>query len=161
MLKALWFNLLLVCFTIAMSGSPFAEVKQFKRFSIDIPKECSVHEENGVATVRTGEDSFFSIGIFLRAEADNMTAKDFSEKFSQKLGGTAPVASGDGGWGFDVIKNDVPTSVEITADTQYIMTYMRDTSDKDWPDPLGKAYDSIKGSTPDIDAFMKKHLFAD
>ena len=82
---------LLACALLAgLCGSAAATEKKFNHFSIDIPAKCTATEKEGIATISCGQESFFSIGIFTKAETGNLNPKQFAEKQSTRLKGTAP-----------------------------------------------------------------------
>jgi len=67
---------LMACVLLAgLCGAAAAAEKKFNHFSIDLPAKCSATEKESIVTVSCGQDSFFSIGIFTKAETGNMTPK--------------------------------------------------------------------------------------
>ena len=82
---------------LGLCGVAVAAEKKFNHFSIDLPNKCTATEKEGIATVSCGQDSFFSIGIFTKAETGGLNVRQFAEKHSARLKGTAPAKSDSGG----------------------------------------------------------------
>ena len=152
---------LLACALLAgLCGSAAAAEKKFNHFSIDIPAKCTATEKEGIATISCGQESFFSIGIFTKAETGNLTPRQFAEKHSARLKGTAPTkADDDGGWAFQAMSGRVMTHADVSSEGDLTLLFISDVSDKDWPEALQKAYDSLQGADEKADALIQKSLF--
>ncbi|MFT4301104.1 MAG: hypothetical protein QM579_05080 [Desulfovibrio sp.] len=155
------FLMLPVCCLVLLALALPAQAKEMKfaHFSIDVPADCKVQEKDGTVTVTASKDAFFSIALFTKSEAKNLSDKDFAAKLSQQLKGTPPEPSEDGGWTFTVTSNRVLMNVDVVGDKDYLMMFMSDASDKEWPASLQTAYDSVTGNDDKIDTFLKKTLF--
>ena len=152
---------MVVCMLLlGLSGSAVAAEKKFNHYSMDLPNKCSALEKEGIVTVTCGQDSFFSIGIFSRAETGNLSARQFAEKQSARLKGTAPAKADDGGgWTFQAMSGRVKTHADVSTEGDLTMLFISDVSDADWPEPLQKAYDSLRGADDAADALIQKSLF--
>ena len=154
-------RLLMGCVILGcLSGQAAAAEKKFNHGSVDLPASCTAKEKDGIATVSCGQDSFFSIGIFTKAEAGNLSTRQFAEKQSARLKGTAPAKADDGGgWSFQAMSGRVMTNADVSSDGNLILLFISDVSDKDWPDALQKAYDSLHGADDAADTLIQKSLF--
>ena len=152
---------LMACVLLAgLCGAAAAAEKKFNHFSIDLPAKCSATEKESIVTVSCGQDSFFSIGIFTKAETGNMTPKQFAEKQSGRLKGTAPSKADDGGgWTFQAMSGRVMTHADVSTEGDLTLLFISDVSDADWPEALQKAYDSLRGADDRADALIQKSLF--
>ena len=70
---------------LGLCGVAVAAEKKFNHYSIDLPSKCTATEKEGIATVSCGQDSFFSIGIFTRAETGNLSARQFADTVPHRL----------------------------------------------------------------------------
>ncbi|WP_374289032.1 hypothetical protein [Desulfovibrio desulfuricans] len=152
---------LMACVLLSgLCGVAVAAEKKFNHYSIDLPGKCTATEKDGIATVSCGQDSFFAIGIFTKAEAGGLTPKQFAEKQSSRLKGTAPVKADDGGgWAFQAMSGRVMTHVDVSSEGDLTLLFISDVSDKDWPEALQKAYDSLRGADDASDSLIQKSLF--
>ena len=152
---------LMACVLLSgLCGVAVAAEKKFNHYSIDLPGKCTATEKEGIVTVTCGQDSFFSIGIFSRAETGNLSARQFAEKQSALLKGTAPAKADDGGgWTFQAMSGRVKTHADVSTEGDLTMLFISDVSDKDWPEALQKAYDSLRGADDVADALIQKSLF--
>ena len=145
---------------LGLCGSAVAAEKKFNHYSIDLPNKCTALEKEGIVTVSCGQDSFFSIGIFTKAETGGLTAKQFAEKHSARLKGTAPAKADDGGgWTFQAKSGKVKTHADVSSEGELTMLFVSDVSDTDWPEALQRAYDSLRGADDAADALIQKSLF--
>lgn len=144
---------------LALALPSQAKDVKFAHFSIDVPAGCNVQEKDGVVTVTASKDSFFSIALYTKSEANNLSDKDFAAKLSRRMKGSAPEPSEDGGWTFTTTSNGMLMNVDVVADHDYLIMFMSDASDKEWPASLQTAYDSITGNDDKIDTVLKKILF--
>ena len=53
----------------------------------------------------------------------------------------------------------VMTNADVSSDGTLILLFISDVSDKDWPDALQKAYDSLRGADDAADTLIQKSLF--
>lgn len=152
---------LMACVLLAgLCGTAAAAEKQFGHYSMDLPSKCTATEKEGLVTVSCGQESFFSIGIFTKAETGNLTTRQFAEKQSARLKGTAPSKADDGGgWTFQAMSGRVMTHADVSSEGDLILLFISDVSDKDWPEALQKAYDSLRGTDDRADALIQKSLF--
>ena len=145
---------------LGLCGVAVAAEKKFNHISMDLPSKCTATEKEGIATVSCGQDSFFSIGIFTKAETGGLNVRQFAEKHSARLKGTAPAKSDDGaGWTFQATSGRVKTHADVSSEGDLTMLFISDVSDADWPEPLQKAYDSLRGADDAADALIQKSLF--
>ena len=145
---------------LGLCGSAVAAEKKFNHYSIDLPNKCTALEKEGIVTVSCGQDSFFSIGIFTKAETGGLTAKQFAEKHSARLKGTAPAKADDGGgWTFQAKSGKVKTHADVSSEGDLTMLFVSDVSDTDWPEALQRAYDSLRGADDAADSLIQKSLF--
>lgn len=144
---------------LALALPSQAKDVKFAHFSIDVPADCKVQEKDGVVTVTASKVAFFSIALYTKSEANNLSDKDFAAKLSRQMKGSAPEPSEDGGWTFTATSNNMLMNVEVAGDHDYLIMFMSDASDKEWPASLQTAYDSITGNNDNIDTFLKKILF--
>ena len=145
---------------LGLCGVAVAAEKKFNHYSIDLPAKCSATEKEGIVTVSCGQDSFFAIGLFTRAETGNLSTKQFAEKHSARLKGTAPAKADDGGgWTFQAKSGKVMTHADVSSEGDLTMLFISDVSDTDWPEALQKAYDSLRGADDAADALIQKSLF--
>ena len=157
-----FFLLSLFCLSLLALPCPAqAKEMKFTNFSMDVPPACTVQEREGKVTVRATPEVFFAIAVFTRAEVGNLSDKDFAAKLAQDLKGSAPIATEDGGWSFTTKSGAVAANVDVVGDANYVMMFMSDAGDKEWPEALQTAYDSIKGNNTKIDDFLQKTLFAE
>ena len=152
---------LMACVLLAgLCGAAVAAEKKFNHFTMDVPSRCTATEKEGIATVSCGQGLFFSIGIFTKAEAGNLTPRQFAEKQSARLKGTVPSKADDGGgWTFQAMSDRVMTNVDVSSEGGLLLLFISDVSDTDWPDSLQKAYDSLRGADDAADALIQKSLF--
>lgn len=155
------FLMLSVCCLVFLALAQASQAKEMKftHFSIDVPPACKAQESKGTVTVTASKDVFFSIALFTKSEANNLSDKAFAAKLSQQMKGSAPTPAEDGGWTFTTTSNGVLMNVDVTGDNDYLMMFMSDASDKEWPASLQTAYDSITGNDDKADMFLKKTLF--
>ncbi|WP_291438410.1 hypothetical protein [Desulfovibrio sp.] len=157
-----FFLLPLFCLSLlALSCPALAKEMKFAHFSMDVPAACTVQEREGKVTVRATPEIFFTIAVFTRGEAGNLSDKDFAARLAQQLKGSAPIATEDGGWSFTAKAGTVAANVDVIGDADYVMMFMSDAGDKEWPEALQAAYDSIKGNNAKVDDFLQKTLFAE
>ena len=152
---------LMACVLLSgLCGVAVAAEKKFNHYSIDLPGKCTATDKEGIVTISCGQESFFAIGIFTRAETGNLSTKQFAEKQSARLKGTAPVKADDGGgWTFQATSGRVKTHADVSSESDLTMLFISDVSDKDWPEALQKAYDSLRGADDAADALIQKSLF--
>ena len=150
-----------VCCLVLLALALPAQAKEvkFAHFRIDVPAGCTAQEKDGVVTVTASKEAFFSIALYTRSEAGNLSDKDFAAKLSRQMKGGTPEPSEDGGWTFTATSNNVLMNVDVVADHDNLIMFMSDASDKEWPTSLQTAYDSITGNDDNIDTFLKKVLF--
>ncbi|MTJ94174.1 MAG: hypothetical protein F8N36_15135 [Desulfovibrio sp.] len=160
MRDALLGSLMACVLLLGLCGVAVAAEKKFNHYSIDLPNKCTATEKEGIVTVSCGQDSFFSIGIFTKAEAGGLSTKQFAEKHSARLKGTAPAKADDGGgWTFQAMSGRVMTHADVSSEGDMTMLFISDVSDKDWPEALQKAYDSLRGADNAADSLIQKSLF--
>ena len=53
----------------------------------------------------------------------------------------------------------VMTHVDVSSEGDLTLLFISDVSDKDWPETLQKAYDSLRGSDDASDSLIQKSLF--
>lgn len=152
---------LMACVLLSgLCGVAVAAEKKFNHYSVDLPSKCTATEKDGIATVTCGQESFFSIGIFTKAEAGGLSPKQFADKQSARLKGSAPVKADDGGgWAFQGMSGRVKTHADVASEGDLILLFISDVSDKDWPEALQKAYDSLRGADDAADGLIQKALF--
>ncbi|MDD4701507.1 MAG: hypothetical protein PHI96_04745 [Desulfovibrio sp.] len=157
------FLMLSVCCLVFLALAPASQAKEMKftHFSIDVPPACKVQESNGTVTVSASKEALFAIALFTKSEAKNLSDKDYAAKLSKQMKGTTPEPDEDGGWNFTVTNNGILMNVDVMGDNEYLMMFMSDASDKEWPASLQTAYDSITGNNDKVDSFLKKSLFAE
>ena len=150
-----------VCCLVLLALALPAQAKEakFAHFSIDVPAGCTAQEKDGIVTVTASKEAFFSIALYTKSEAGNLSDKDFAAKLSRQMKGSAPEPSEDGGWTFTATSNGMLMNVDVVGDHDYLIMFMSDASDKEWPTSLQTAYDSITGNDDKIDTFLKKILF--
>jgi hypothetical protein len=51
------------------------------------------------------------------------------------------------------------THVDVSSEGDLTLLFISDVSDKDWPEALQKAYDSLRGADDPSDALIQKSLF--
>lgn len=153
-------SLLACVLLVTLCGAAAAAEKKFNHFSVDLTAKCAATEKDGIVTVTCGQDAFFSLGIFTKAEAGNLNVKQFAEKQSARLKGTAPAKADDGGaWSFQATSGKTRINVDVASSGDLLLIFITDVSDKDWPDPLQKAYDSLRGADDDADTLIQAALF--
>lgn len=93
-------NLLLMAVIFAcLATSAYADIQEFKYFSLDIPDGWNVIEEGAVITVTTSDKSG-SLSI-TADDPQGKTIEELAQIFSGELGGTPPERDEDGAYTFE------------------------------------------------------------
>ena len=83
--------LLSIIFTISLFGTAYAEIREFCRFTLDVPESWRASEENGIITLM---DNNQSASITLRVLQPRDTLKNTAAFFAEQTGGTSPAEEG-------------------------------------------------------------------
>lgn len=116
-MKKLFLSMVL---TLAMAVPAFAEVKDFKTFTADVPEGWQVVEEAGkVSLTSTAENSAIT---FMHAPLEGATGKQIADTFVQQLNAKDLKDEGDGVYtfNFDAGKGVISHCAVSTDDTTFL-----------------------------------------
>lgn len=123
-----------------LAGCAFAKVREFKYFTLDIPKGWKIAQKGESVRVRKADNS--ASVIITIDDHNGRSAEDIAEAESKKLKGTKPEKDGDEDYSF--MANDGKTLVMIsTAGDKFIMLNMTYTDEKS-SEELGAILDSFE-----------------
>ena len=136
------FMLLLVC------GAAFAKVREFKYFTLDVPKGWKIAQKDASVRVRKEDDSASMIVTI--DSLNGRSIDDIAAAESKKLKGSEPEKDDDGDYTFTA--NDGKTQVMLSeAGDQFIMLTMNYT-DEASAEELGAIIDSFEMKESDGDS---------
>ena len=149
---------------LMLGGTAGAAEKKFKDLTLNVDGTCVAEETDGMVVVKSDTGHFFSIGFMPAADTKDAKAMDpkaFAEAIATTLGGTAPEKDKAGDYGFNVIKSGTDMHVIVVNKDKYIVLYMHDRKDSDWPKCLEAAFESVKGNSLETQGFLTTYVFAD
>ena len=110
-------RLILCVILLTISACAFADVEEFRYFSLDVPQGWRAEEDGSVVTV-TANDNTGSLSITM----GNPESRDIGElavAFSSELNGTMPEKDSEGNYSFEF--NNGISQATITGDEDFFM----------------------------------------
>ena len=124
-----------------LAGAAYAEIQEFRYFSLDVPESWSVSEEGAAVTV-TAPDKSASLSI----TADNPHGKTIArlaEEYSRKLKGTAPVKDEEDGESYSFEFNNGVSQAVIAGDEEMYLLIIGTGVERN-ADILGEILESLE-----------------
>ena len=122
-----------------LASSAYAEIQEFKYFSVDVPDDWTAEEKNDEVKI-TADDKTGELRI-IAAEPEEKTIAELASEFSAKFGGSELVNDDEGTYTFEFY--DGEGQATITGDENFYMVIMASGFEKNG-DTLGEILNSLE-----------------
>ncbi|MBQ7216152.1 MAG: hypothetical protein IJS39_09245 [Synergistaceae bacterium] len=126
---------------LLLEAGAFAEIQEFRYFSLDVPEEWSVSEEGAAVTV-TAPDKSASLSI-TADDPKGKTIAELAEEYSRQLNGTAPEKDGDDGESYSFEFNNGVSQAVIAGDEEMYLLIIGTGVERN-ADILGEILESLE-----------------
>ena len=124
---------------LLISSCSFADVEEFRYFSLNVPEGWSANESGDVVSV-TADDKSGSL-VITSGNPNGETITNLALKFSREMKGTEPLSDDEGGYSFE-FNNGISQAV-IAGDEDFYMLIIG-TGFVNNAEALGEILDSLE-----------------
>lgn len=124
---------------LLMSSCSFADVEEFRYFSLNVPEGWTAEESGDVVSV-TADDKSGSLTI-TAGNPNGEAVKSLALKFSREMNGTEPLSDDEGGYSFEF--NNGISQATIAGDDDFYMLIVG-TGFVNNAEALGEILDSLE-----------------
>lgn len=131
---------LILCVTMLMiTTCAFADIEEFRYFSLDVPMGWTAEEDGAVVTV-TADDKSGSLSITM-GNPESRDIGELARSFSAELNGTTPEKDDEGNYSFEF--NNGVSQATIAGDEDFFMLIIG-TGFVNNAETLGRILDSLE-----------------
>ena len=131
--------IIFVVMLFMIASSAYAEIQEFKYFSVDVPDDWTAEEENNEVKI-TADDKTGELMI-IASEPEEKTIADVASEYSAKFGGSELISDDEGTYTFEF--SDGEGQATITGDENFYMVIMASGFEKNG-DTLGEILNSLE-----------------
>ncbi|MBQ7593432.1 MAG: hypothetical protein IJU48_03640 [Synergistaceae bacterium] len=124
---------------LALASSSFAEIQEFKYFSVDVPEYWTAQEKDNEVRI-TANDKTGEL-VIIASEPEEKTIAEIASEFSAKFGSSELVSDDEGTFTFEF--SDGEGQATITGDENFYMVIMASGFEKNG-DTLGEILNSLE-----------------
>ena len=122
-----------------IASSAYAEIQEFKYFSVDVPDDWTAEEDNNEVKI-TADDKTGELRI-IASEPEEKNIADVASEYSAKFGGSELISDDEGTYTFEF--SDGEGQATITGDENFYMVIMASGFEKNG-DTLGEILNSLE-----------------
>ena len=131
--------IIFVVMLFMIASSAYAEIQEFKYFSVDVPDDWTAEEDNNEVKI-TADDKTGELMI-IASEPEEKTIADVASEYSAKFGGSELISDDEGTYTFEF--SDGEGQATITGDENFYMVIMASGFEKNG-DTLGEILNSLE-----------------
>ena len=131
--------IIFVVMLFMIASSAYAEIQEFKYFSVDVPDDWTAEEDNNEVKI-TADDKTGELRI-IASEPEEKNIADVASEYSAKFGGSELISDDEGTYTFEF--SDGEGQATITGDENFYMVIMASGFEKNG-DTLGEILNSLE-----------------
>ena len=131
--------IIFVVMLFMIASSAYAEIQEFKYFSVDVPDDWTAEEDNNEVKI-TADDKTGELRI-IASEPEEKNIAEVASEYSAKFGGSELVSDDEGTYTFEF--SDGEGQATITGDENFYMVIMASGFEKNG-DTLGEILNSLE-----------------